>query len=323
MQSNLGFTYYALFIDDYSRFTWIYPLKLKSDFFNIFLQFQKFVENQHSARIKFFQSDGDAKFTSNCFKAHLSTSGIHHQISCPYTPAQNGCAERKHRYVTETGLTLIFHSHIPTHFWVDAFSIATYIINRLPTPLLEGKSPFQLLYGSSPNYEIFHPFGCRVYPCLRDYMTNKFSPRSIPCIFMGYHSSYKGFRCLDPTTFRLYITCHAQFDENHFPFHHTSQAQPISSLQISIFLELSLPPTDMPLPSLASNSRHIPQFGSTSCIICIDPVDESLQTTDSHTGSSPSHSDFRLASPEPLTKLPMVDRPSIAVASLGSHPILT
>ena len=225
--------------------------------------------------------------------------------------------------MTETGLALFFHSHIPIHFWVEAFSTAAYIINHLPTLFLGGKSPFQLLYGSSPNYEIFHPFGCRVYPCLCDYMTNKFSPRGIPCIFMGYHSSYKGFRCLDPTTSRIYITRHAQFGENHFPFHQTSQAQPIFSLQISTFLEPSLPPTDMPLSSPASNSRHIPQSGSTSCIICTDPVDESLQATDSHIGPSPSHSNFRSAFPELITELPMVDRPSIVVAPLGFHPMLT
>ena len=92
----MGFAYYVLFIDDYSRFTWLYPLKFKSDFYDTFIQFQKFVENQHSARIKIFQSDGGAEFTSNCFKTHLHTSGIHHQLSCPYSPAQNGRAERKH-----------------------------------------------------------------------------------------------------------------------------------------------------------------------------------------------------------------------------------
>ena len=64
------------FDDEYSCFTWLYPLKLKSGFFNTFLQFQKFVENQHSARIKIFQSDGGAEFTSNYFKAHLSNSDI-------------------------------------------------------------------------------------------------------------------------------------------------------------------------------------------------------------------------------------------------------
>jgi hypothetical protein len=85
VKSNLGHNYYVLFIDDYSRFTWLYPLKLKSDFYDTFIQFQKFVENQYSSCINFFQSDGGAEFTSNCFKTHLRTSGIHHQLSCPYT----------------------------------------------------------------------------------------------------------------------------------------------------------------------------------------------------------------------------------------------
>jgi hypothetical protein len=178
--------------------------------------------------------------------------------------------------VTETGLALLFHSHTSPRFWVDAFSTAAYIINQLPIPLLGGKSPFELLYGSSPNYENFHLFGCRVYPCLRDYMPNKFSPHSIPCIFLGYSPSHKGFRCLDLTTSRIYITRHAQFDETHFPFLDTSQAQPISSLQFSNFLELNLPPTDMLPSSPTPHSQHIPQSGSNPCDICTDPVDKSL-----------------------------------------------
>ena len=60
IKSNLGFVYYVLFIDDYSHFTWLYPLKLKSDLHDTFIHFQKFVENQHSACIKFFQSDDGA-----------------------------------------------------------------------------------------------------------------------------------------------------------------------------------------------------------------------------------------------------------------------
>ncbi len=251
-------------------------MKFKSDFYDTFIRFQKFVKNQHSARIKIFQSDCGTEFTCNHFQAHPSTSGIHHQLSCPYTPAQNSYAERKHRHVTETGLALLFHSHTSPRFWVDAFSTAAYIINQLSIPLLGGKSPFELLYGSSPNYENFHPFGCRVYPCLRDYMPNKFSPRSIPCIFLGYSPSHKGFRCLDLTTSRIYITRHAQFDETHFPFLDTSQAQPISSLQFSNFLELNLPPTDMLPSSPTPHSQHIPQSGSNPCDICTDPVDKSL-----------------------------------------------
>uniref|UniRef100_A0A2N9HKD0 Uncharacterized protein n=1 Tax=Fagus sylvatica TaxID=28930 RepID=A0A2N9HKD0_FAGSY len=226
----------------------------------------------------------------------------------------------KHNF---TPLASIINSLVPIHPHKtvkqkgNIVITAAYIINRLPTPLLRGKSPFELLYGSSPNYENFHPFGCRVYPCLCNYMTNKFSLRSIPCIFMGYSSSHKGFRCLDPTTSRIYITRHAQFDEHHFPFHHTSQAQPISSLQISNFLEPSLSHTDMSPPSPAPHSQHIPQSESNPCIICTDPVNEFVQAPISYAGPSLSHSNSSTAFLEPVTEAPT------SAASSSSHPMLT
>jgi histone deacetylase 1/2 len=222
--------------------------------------------------------------------------------------------------VTETGLALLFHSHTSPRFWVDAFNTAAYIINRLSAPLLEGKSPFELLYGSPPNYENFHPFDCRVYPCLRDYMPNKFSPRSIPCIFMGYNTSYKGFRCLDPSTSRIYITRHAQFDENYFPSLDTSQAQSMSSLQFSNFLEPTPPYPNMPASSPTPHSPHITQSGSNSCILCTDPVNEPMQMDNSIAGSSLQHSDpssTSLTPTEPTPPLPVV------VSQMSSHPMLT
>ena len=317
----MGFVYYVLFINDYSHFTLLYPLKLKSDFYDTFIHFQKFVENQHSARIKIFQSDGGAEFTSNYFKAHLRTSGIHHQLSCPYTPAQNGRAKRKHHHVTKTGLALLFHSHTFPRFWVDVFSTAAYIINRLPAPLLGGKSPFELPYGSSPNYENFDPFGCRVFLCLRDYMPNKFPPRSIPCIFLGYSFSYKGFRCLNPTISRLCITRHAQFDETHFPFLTISQAQPLSSLQFSNFLEPSLPPPAMLPSSPMPLSQRITQSGSTPCGICTNPMDEPLRVNDSLTGPYLPYSDPSLVSLELTIELPTPA--PVAVTPMASHPLIT
>lgn len=72
-------------------------------------------------------------------------------MSCPYTPQQNGRAERKHRHITETGLAMMFHSHIPATLWTHAFSSATYVINRLPSKLLDTKSPYELLFSSQPN----------------------------------------------------------------------------------------------------------------------------------------------------------------------------
>jgi len=108
---------------------------------------------------------------------------------------------------------------------------------------------------------------------------------------MGYNTSYKGFRCLDPSTSRIYITRHAQFDENYFPSLDTSQAQPMSSLQFSDFLEPTPPYTNMPASSPTPHSQHITQSGSNSCILCTDLVNEPMQMDNSIAGSSPQHWD--------------------------------
>lgn len=124
--------------------------------------FQNFVENQFSCKIKIFQSDGGTEFTKSRLQTHFIKCGIQHLKSCPYTPAQNGRAERKHRHVTEMGLTLLFHVAAPMSLWVESFSTAVSTINCLPTPLLGNKSPFELLFGHTPSYDSFHVFGCRV-----------------------------------------------------------------------------------------------------------------------------------------------------------------
>ena len=155
------------------------------------------MENQYYARIKVFQSDGGVEFTSTCFKTHLRTSDIHHQLSCSYTLAQNGRAERKHCHVTETDLDLLFHSHLSPRFWVDAFS-TTVLSTGCLLHFLEASHHLNSSMATPLHYDNFHPFGCCVYPCLRDYMPNKLSPCSIPCIFLGIVPLIKGFVVMIP-----------------------------------------------------------------------------------------------------------------------------
>ena len=121
-------------------------MKFKSDFFNCFLEFQSFVENQFDRRIKVFQSDGGGEFQSRSFKNYLAKCGILHQISCPHTPEQNGVAERKHRHMVETGLTLLYQPNLPQNLWVDAFLTVVRLINRMSSTVLKKKSPFFQLY---------------------------------------------------------------------------------------------------------------------------------------------------------------------------------
>ncbi|GJW81891.1 retrovirus-related pol polyprotein from transposon TNT 1-94 [Tanacetum coccineum] len=288
--SSDGYLYYVIFVDDYSRFTWFYPLKTKSGFYTVLSAFIKLVQTQLSRKIKVFQSDGGTEFVNHTVRKIFEDNGTLHRLSCPYTPQQNGRAERKHRHLVETGLAMLFHAHVPASYWVDAFSSATYIINRLPTKLLGNHSPFELLYSRLPNYTNFRAFGCLVYPYLRDYSAHKLAPRSIPCVFIGYNPQYKGYKCLDPDSSRIYITRHARFDEVTFPFASTANPNALSTLQLCTFLEDGPPISDAPVPE--SRPTDTRPSSSSPCGLCPVPTTaaEPIHEPDS-TPSSPYSSE--------------------------------
>ena len=81
-----GFHYYVIFVDHFTQFTLLYPLKSKFEVFSKFLLFKALIETQFSTKIKTFRSDGGGEYTSTAFKSFLSQHGIINQISCPYTP---------------------------------------------------------------------------------------------------------------------------------------------------------------------------------------------------------------------------------------------
>lgn len=68
---------------------------------------------------------------------------------------------------------MLFHAHAPINYWIDAFTTTVYTINRLPHLLLNNKSPFELLFGSTPTYANFKVYDCRDFPYLLDYAPNK------------------------------------------------------------------------------------------------------------------------------------------------------
>jgi transposase InsO family protein len=244
--SMSGYKYYVVFVDDYSRFSWIYPLHTKSETFETFVKFKRLVENTLSTNIKQLQSDGGGEFTSLQFQSFLTNHGIAYRKTCPYTSPQNGVAERKLRHILETGLTLLPHVHISNKYWHDSFPIAVHVINRLPTATLNHMSPFEKLYNQLLNYQRLRVFGCLCYPLLRPYGLHKLEYRSKPCIFLGYQ--YVGYKCLDPTSSKVYLSRHVVFDETSFPA--KDHATSLLSSQLPSTGDVSFP-----LPLLSSISR--------------------------------------------------------------------
>jgi hypothetical protein len=132
--------------------------------------------------------------------------GISHLVSCPHTHQQNGSAERKHRHIVKVGLALLAHVSMPLKYWDETFLTAVFLINRLLTPVLAHASPIELLFRSKPDYSFLMIFGCACWPNLRPYNSHKLSFRSKQCVFLGYSSHHKGYKCLDISTGRVYIS---------------------------------------------------------------------------------------------------------------------
>ena len=115
-----------------------------------------------------------------------------------------------------------------------------YTINRILSPTTHNKSPFELLYGQTPDYSSLWVFGCACFISLSPHERTKLQPHTRLCCFLGYGVSQKGFRCNDPISHRLRVSRHVEFWEHH-PFTSLQQFPAFSSLESPIFTDLFLP----------------------------------------------------------------------------------
>lgn len=152
-------------------------------------------------------------------------------------------AKQKHWHIVEMGHSLLFHSSIPLEYWVEAINTTIYLINRLPTPVLQGRSPFQVLFGKPLDYSFFRVFGCQCYPHLASYTSHKLQPRSTPCVFIGYIMQHKGYLCLDLIMGHTYVSRDVIFDELSFGFVDLAASSVVSlPRQSTAGLQLRPPP---------------------------------------------------------------------------------
>lgn len=75
-------------------------------------------------------------------------------MSCPYIPKKNRCVEHKLFHLTEIGLAMLFGANHLATLWIDAFS-STTISKRLLIKILDGKTPFELMFHSTLTYNDF------------------------------------------------------------------------------------------------------------------------------------------------------------------------
>nr|GEW59397.1 ribonuclease H-like domain-containing protein [Tanacetum cinerariifolium] len=233
--SSSGFKYYVLFLDHFSHYVWIYPLKHKSNMFDKFVHFRNYVKKQFQCEIKSFQCDHGGEFDNEKLHTLFNNNGIQLRFSCPKTSQQNDKAERMIRIINNVIHTFLFQAHLPSSFWVEALYMTTYLLNLFPSTAINNEIPFTKLFNKAPNSSRLRIFGCLCYPHLHS--PHKLAPRVTPCIFLGFPAYHRSYRCLDLETNKTILSRHVTFDETQFPYKSMTPSSPPSYT----FLEPSTP----------------------------------------------------------------------------------
>lgn len=195
-----GARYFVTFIDDYSRKVHVYIMKNKSDVVEKFQEYKANVQNQLNAKIKILRTDNGTEYLSNSFSNILKDSGISHQTTNPYTPEQNGLAERANRTLVEKARCMLINANLQKQYWAEAVSTAAYLINRSPTRTLEYSTPEEIWSGKKPDVSHLKIFGCEVMVHVPKEKTRKWDSKARKMIFIGYCENTKGYKVIDPKT---------------------------------------------------------------------------------------------------------------------------
>lgn len=190
--------YFMTFIDDYSRWGEVYFLRKKSDALSAFKEFKTFAEKQIGEKIKALQSDNGREFCNLDFDNFLKNHGIKRGLSTPYTPQQNGVAERKNRTLVEMARCLLIQGNLHRSFWGEAVYTANYLRNRSTSKSLDGRTPCERWTGKVPNLKHIRIIGTVVYILDKAPGRGKFDDKAKRGILVGYSEQMKGYRMYVP-----------------------------------------------------------------------------------------------------------------------------
>jgi len=205
--------YFVTFIDDATRYIWVYFIKNKSEVFEKFILFKNQVEKQFDYKLKTLRSDNGGEYTSKEFQKFLEENGIVHQFTIPKTPEQNGVSERMNRTLVEGVRCMLNDSKLPKCFWAEALSTMAYLRNRSPATFLGKKTPFEALYGNKPSIKHLRIFGCVCYSHIPKDERKKLDDKSKKAILLGYGENIKGYRLFNIETKKIFYSRDVIFAE--------------------------------------------------------------------------------------------------------------
>lgn len=159
----------------------------KSEVENLLKNFYIMIETQFQTKVRILHTNNSSKYFIEVLGSFLKEKRIHHQSTCIDTPQQNGIAERKNKHLHEFSRAIMSSMNIRKYLGGEAILTASYLINRMPTHVLNYITPFENLKNVFPTTRIqfnlpLKVFGCTVFVHLPIRSRLKLDPRAQKCL---------------------------------------------------------------------------------------------------------------------------------------------
>ncbi|CAI5944613.1 unnamed protein product [Closterium sp. NIES-65] len=282
--------YFLIVIDDYSRYTTVFPLRTKGEVPDVLIPWIRASRLQLSERfhsdfpVLRFHSDRGGEFSSDLLAAYCAEHGIHQSFTLPASPQQNGVAERRIGLVMEVTRTSLIHAAAPHFLWPFAVRYGAHQLNLWPRVSLPDTSLTLRWTGEVGDASRFRVWGSRAF--VRDTSADKLSSRAVRCVFLGFVPDASGWQFYHPTSRRVLASQDVTFDES-VPFY-----------RLFPYRTAPFPPPPLFLAPGAAVVDPLPPQGATpSAVSQVDPVEPVEVAVDSRParGAEPERAEPRVA----------------------------
>lgn len=210
VESLGGSNYTATFIDHFSSFGVVRFTKLKSELPDIIEDVLTMMENLTEYKLKAVRTDRGGEYLNHDVDAFFRRKGVLHEKTAPYTPQQNGKAERLNRTLMERVRAMLTDSGLGDELWAEAAATACVLRNLSPASGRD-KSPFELFWNSKPDASRLRVFGCTAYMHVPKQLRHKLQAVAVKGTFVGYEPGSKAYRIL--VNGKIKISRNVTFDE--------------------------------------------------------------------------------------------------------------
>ncbi|GJR27593.1 retrovirus-related pol polyprotein from transposon TNT 1-94 [Tanacetum coccineum] len=207
--------YNLVIVDESSSYTWVNFLRMKNQAPEMIMSFIKMVENQNDVKVKQIRTDNGIEFRNHDLESFCDKKVISQYFCSPYTPKQNGIAERKNRTLIEATRIMMNGSVLFKHLWTEAVRIACYTQNRSIIIKIHDKTPYEIFRERIHNISYFHMFGFPVFIHNHKDHLGKFDAKADDGYFLGYSFVSKAFRVFNIRQ-QVEETYHVTFDETNY-----------------------------------------------------------------------------------------------------------